>query len=76
MTVLWVNNNIPGLINEDARRLSLGGATAANQCEGAYSEGGRGLSSAWTRILPNGDDEIPNEEGLRFYHEVFDECLK
>ena len=113
-----------------------GGATAANQCEGAYNEGGRGLSSvdvvpfgedrmkvakgqmrmlecddnhiypshkaidmyhhfkedikmfaemgfkcyrlsiAWTRILPNGDDEIPNEEGLRFYHEVFDECLK
>lgn len=113
-----------------------GGATAANQCEGAYNEGGRGLSSvdvvpfgedrmkvakgqmrmlecddnhiypaheaidmyhhfkedikmfaemgfkcyrlsiAWTRILPNGDDEIPNVEGLRFYHEVFDECLK
>ena len=113
-----------------------GGATAANQCEGAYNEGGRGLSSvdvvpfgedrmkvakgqmkmlecddkhiypsheaidmyhhfkedikmfaemgfkcyrlsiAWTRILPNGDDEMPNEEGLRFYHEVFDECLK
>lgn len=113
-----------------------GGATAANQCEGAYNEGGRGLSSvdvvpfgedrmkvakgqmmmlecddkhiypaheaidlyhhfkedikmfaemgfkcyrlsiAWTRILLNGDDEIPNEEGLRFYHEVFDECLK
>lgn len=113
-----------------------GGATAANQCEGAYNEGGRGLSSvdvvpfgedrmkvakgqmrmlecddkhiypshkaidmyhhfkedikmfaemgfkcyrlsiAWTRILPNGDDEVPNEEGLRFYHEVFDECLK
>lgn len=113
-----------------------GGATAANQCEGAYNEGGRGLSSvdvvpfgedrmkvakgqmmmlecddkhiypaheaidmyhhfkedikmfaemgfkcyrlsiAWTRILPNGDDEITNEEGLRFYHEVFDECLK
>ena len=113
-----------------------GGATAANQCEGAYNEGGRGLSSvdvvpfgedrmkvakgqmkmlecddkhiypsheaidmyhhfkedikmfaemgfkcyrlsiAWTRILPNGDDEMPNEEGLRFYHEMFDECLK
>ena len=113
-----------------------GGATAANQCEGAYNEGGRGLSSvdvvpfgedrmkvakgqmrmlecddnhiypahetidmyhhfkedikmfaemgfkcyrlsiAWTRILPNGDDEIPNVEGLRFYNEVFDECLK
>ena len=34
------------------------------------------LSIAWTRILPNGDDEVPNVEGLRFYHEVFDECLK
>ena len=113
-----------------------GGATAANQCEGAYAQGGRGLSSvdvvpfgpdrmpvarglkkmlecdeshsypaheaidmyhrykediamfgemgfrcyrlsvSWTRILPNGDDEIPNEEGLAFYDSLFDECLK
>lgn len=113
-----------------------GGATAANQCEGAYQEGGRGLSSvdvvpfgkdrfpvalgklemlscdadhsypaheaidmyhrykedialfaemgfkcyrlsiAWTRILPNGDDAQPNEEGLAFYDALFDECRK
>ena len=113
-----------------------GGATAANQCEGAYNEGGRGLSSvdvvpfgpdrmpvarglkkmlecdsehtypaheaidmyhhykedialfgemgfkcyrlsiSWTRILPNGDDETPNEEGLAFYDSLFDECHK
>lgn len=113
-----------------------GGATAANQCEGAYREGGRGLSSvdvvpfgpdrmpvargfkkmlscddehtypaheaidmyhhykddialfgemgfkcyrlsvSWTRILPSGDDETPNEEGLAFYDSLFDECLK
>ncbi len=113
-----------------------GGATAANQCEGAYDQGGRGLSSvdvvpfgpdrmlvargmkkmlecdsghtypaheaidmyhhykediamfgemgfgcyrlsiSWTRILPNGDDETPNEEGLAFYDSLFDECLK
>lgn len=113
-----------------------GGATAANQCEGAYQEDGRGLSSvdvvpfgpdrmlvckgkkkmlectndytypahtaidmyhhykedialfaemgfkcyrlsiSWTRILPNGDDDLPNEKGLEFYHNVFDECLK
>ena len=113
-----------------------GGATAANQCEGAYNQGGRGLSSvdvipfgpdrmpvarglmkmlecdpqhtypaheaidmyhhykediamfgemgfkcyrlsiSWTRILPNGDDETPNEEGLAFYDSLFDECLK
>ena len=113
-----------------------GGATAANQCEGAYTEGGRGLSSvdtvpagsermkvargerimlecepgftypaheaidmyhhykedialfaemgfkcyrlsiAWTRILPNGDDDTPNEEGLAFYEDLFRECRK
>lgn len=113
-----------------------GGATAANQCEGAYSEGGRGLASvdviptgkdrfpvglgkmkmfecdeehfypsheaidfyhnykediklfaemgfkvfrlsiSWSRIFPNGNDEVANEEGLQFYDNVFDECLK
>lgn len=34
------------------------------------------LSIAWTRILPNGDDAQPNEEGLKFYEDVFDECHK
>lgn len=113
-----------------------GGATAANQCEGGWQEGGRGianvdvipygkdrfpvmlgkmkmlgcddahtypshnaidmyhrykedialfgemgfkcyrLSIAWTRIFPNGDDETPNEAGLKFYDDVFDECRK
>ena len=113
-----------------------GGATAANQCEGAYNEDGRGLSSvdvvpygpermkvnrgerkmlscepgfaypaheaidhyhhfeedirlfadmgfkcyrlsiSWTRILPNGDDDVPNEAGIRFYRELFEECRK
>ena len=104
-----------------------GGALSANQCEGAYLEGGKGLSVAdvlpggmisnvinppngkfpsheaidfyhrykddiklfaemgfkclrmsiaWTRIFPNGDDEVPNEEGLRFYDDVFNELLK
>ncbi|MBC5629154.1 6-phospho-beta-glucosidase [Clostridium sp. NSJ-6] len=113
-----------------------GGALAANQCEGAYNEGGRGLANvdlipkgknrfkamegkleslniladeyypsheaidfyhkfredialfaemgfkclrisiAWSRIFPNGDDESPNEEGLKFYEEMFDEMLK
>ncbi len=113
-----------------------GGATAANQCEGAYDVDGRGLSSvdtipagqdrmkvargememlspqpgytypsheaidmyhrykedialfaemgfkcyrlsiAWTRILPNGDDDTPNESGLAFYESVFKECRK
>ncbi len=104
-----------------------GGAVAANQCEGAYNEDGKGLSVqdvmprgirgeitkmptednlklegidfyhrykediklfaemgfkvfrtsiAWTRIFPNGDDEVPNEKGLEFYDRLFDECLK
>ena len=113
-----------------------GGATAANQCEGAWQEGGKGLATvdvtpfgkdrypvaqgklkmlecdadhyypsheaidmyhhykedislfaemgfkcyrlsiAWTRILPNGDDAQPNEEGLAFYESIFDECHK
>ena len=104
-----------------------GGATAANQCEGAYQEDGKGLSIqdimpkgikgaptdaptadnlklvaidfyhrykedialfaemgfkvfrlsiAWSRIFPNGDDAKPNEKGLKFYDDVFDECRK
>ena len=104
-----------------------GGAVAANQCEGAYQEDGKGLSIqdvmpkgikgprterptpdnlklegidfyhrykediamfaemgfkvfrtsiAWSRIFPNGDEEEPNEAGLQFYDNLFDECLK
>ena len=34
------------------------------------------LSISWTRIFPNGDDDLPNEEGLQFYDNVFDELLK
>lgn len=34
------------------------------------------LSINWSRIYPNGDDEQPNEAGLKFYDEVFDECKK
>lgn len=34
------------------------------------------LSIAWIRIFPNGIEEIPNEKGLQFYDDVFDECLK
>lgn len=34
------------------------------------------MSIAWSRIFPHGDDEKPNEEGLRFYDDVFDELLK
>lgn len=33
-------------------------------------------SIAWTRIFPNGDDDEPNEEGLQFYDDLFDELLK
>lgn len=34
------------------------------------------LSIAWTRIYPNGDEALPNEEGLAFYDAIFDECIK
>ena len=33
-------------------------------------------SIAWTRIFPLGDEEQPDEEGLQFYDDVFDELLK
>ncbi len=32
------------------------------------------ISIAWSRIFPKGDEEIPNEAGLRFYDDLFDEC--
>ncbi|MEW4355143.1 glycoside hydrolase family 1 protein [Streptococcus pneumoniae] len=104
-----------------------GGATAANQYEGAYNLDGKGLSVqdvtpkggfgpitdeptpdnlklegidfyhrykedialfaemgfkvfrtsiAWSRIFPNGDEETPNEKGLQFYDDLFDELVK
>ncbi|WP_282708421.1 6-phospho-beta-glucosidase [Ligilactobacillus sp. Marseille-Q7487] len=33
-------------------------------------------SIAWTRIFPKGDEQEPNEAGLKFYDEMFDELLK
>ena len=104
-----------------------GGATAANQTEGAWNQGGKGpsiqdhlpegaikapsksiqennlkligidmyhrykediemfaemgfkvyrFSIAWSRIFPKGDEETPNEEGLKFYDKVINECLR
>lgn len=38
-----------------------GGATAANQCEGAYNEDGRGLSSV--DVIPFGPDRMPVARG-------------
>lgn len=34
------------------------------------------MSISWTRIFPNGDDEMPNEKGIKFYKEVFEELKK
>lgn len=113
-----------------------GSATAANQCEGGYNLGNRGLANvdvipsgverrkisagkikmfefnedyfypaktaidmyhnfkedialfaemgfktyrmsiAWTRIFPLGDEDTPNEDGLKFYEDIFLECKK
>jgi len=33
-------------------------------------------SISWARIFPQGDELIPNEEGLKFYDALFDELLK
>lgn len=34
------------------------------------------FSICWARIFPNGNDEQPNEEGVRFYQELIDELNK
>jgi len=34
------------------------------------------MSLAWTRIFPTGEEQQPNEEGLKFYDNVFDELQK
>lgn len=127
-----MNNNF----NKFPKDFLWGGALAANQCEGGYKEGGKGLTTvdlcpagenrrkvmegkidilrpiegeyypshesidfyhrfredialfaemgfkclrisiAWSRIFPQGDEEIPNEDGLKFYDEMFDEMIK
>ena len=40
-----------------------GGATAANQCEGAYREGGRGLANV--DVIPHGPDRRSVMLGVR-----------
>lgn len=64
-----------------------GGATAANQCEGAYTEGNKGLSimdvmtngsKTHKRLITDGIDEnyyYPNHDGNRFY-EHYKEDIK
>ena len=34
------------------------------------------MSVAWTRIFPAGDEDKPNEAGLQFYDDIFNECKK
>lgn len=34
------------------------------------------FSINWTRIFPTGEEAEPNENGLKFYDHVIDECLK
>ena len=34
------------------------------------------LSMQWVRVFPNGDDEVPNEEGLKYYDTLLDELEK
>jgi 6-phospho-beta-glucosidase len=34
------------------------------------------VSIAWTRIFPQGDENTPNEAGLAWYDNLFDEMLR
>lgn len=34
------------------------------------------MSLSWSRIFPNGDDPEPNEAGLKFYEDIFNELKK
>lgn len=34
------------------------------------------FSIAWTRIYPTGEEDTPNEAGLKYYESLIDECLK
>lgn len=34
------------------------------------------MSMSWSRIFPNGIEKEPNEQGLKFYENVFKECKK
>ena len=48
-----------------------GGATAANQCEGGYDEGGRGLANV--DVTPHGEDRFPVMLGLKKMTELDEE---
>lgn len=34
------------------------------------------MSISWSRLYPNGDEEIPNQKGIEFYRNVFEELRK
>lgn len=117
-----INNRCNGF----PKNFLWGGAVAANQCEGAYLDDGKKMSTAdikargffggirrdadyypthkainfyyeykndlkllgeasfnifrtsinWTRIYPTGEEIEPNEKGLQFYEDMFNECRK
>jgi len=48
-----------------------GGATAANQCEGGYDKGGRGLANV--DVVPWGPDRMPIAAGIKKHLEFDDE---
>ncbi len=45
-----------------------GGATAANQCEGGWKEGGRGM--AIVDVIPHGADRMPVMKGVQDYRKL------
>lgn len=67
-------------IHEPSKDFLWGGAVAANQCEGAYREDGKGLNIADVMTVGSKDKKrqitdgvvdglyYPNHEGIDFYH--------
>ena len=45
-----------------------GGATAANQCEGGWQEGGRGM--ALVDVIPYGENRMPIMKGQMNYRDL------
>ena len=45
-----------------------GGATAANQCEGGWQEGGRGM--AIVDVIPHGANRMPVMKGIMDYRDL------
>ncbi len=58
------------------RSISTATTKKTSSCSPKWASSASRTSIAWTRIFPQGDETQPNEEGLKFYDDMFDELLK